>query len=756
MWLKWLPWEFIIKRVARAQGFVDPVLLLSRFNRFAQPSEVLAPVELLRAGAVMHARGLINGQVIQHNLDWVWPYWAVRQFEPNDRSFIPRAFSVTHINLTHRNWTAVGLPGFEGMPVIDPRGLLMPFFDSWSVDAWVIASDGRKVIPSQLESGANQRLELDGGLKIVTESKDEKCAVVSSAAVEMRNGIPFCRMTIEGRAPSQGHLIISIRPYNMEGISFIHTIHSLPSLKGWEIDGRDTVWLSEKPDVCRFANYKEGDVYHWALSGHNQERRSVECDVGMATAFAGFKLFANKSRTVEVEIPLLTSNKTAKKECFALNDTANSLWDESLAGAAPVNFAYKKYGELYDTAIRTLILHTPLDSYAGPYTYKRFWFRDAAFIVYSLLIANLPQRAKTVIERFFHRQEKNGYFMSQEGEWDSNGQALWAMAMYCRFTEEDVPSHWLDSICLGADWIINKRGKCKNGLFPAGFSAEHLGPNDNYYWDDFWGVAGLEGASYLLERADRGEDAHKFHLESKHFLRNIKQSLHKIHRDKKEHYNSAMPASPNRRLDSGCVGSLAAGYPLNIWPCTDEKLAATANFLFDNCLIDGAFYHDISHSGINPYLSLHIAQILLGASDKKFSVIMDAIAALASPAGQWPEAIHPQLKTGCMGDGQHTWAAAEWISMVRNCFIREEGESLILCQGILPQFFENASALSFGPAPTLFGMIKVEIIKTDKGKLEVNWSAQWYGKEPDLQIAFAGKERIKITGNEGQYIVDKE
>ncbi|MDR2729102.1 MAG: hypothetical protein LBB56_08200, partial [Chitinispirillales bacterium] len=726
-----------------------PILLLSRFNRFAQPSEVLAPVELLRAGAVMHARGLINGQVIQHNLDWIWPYWAVRQFKPNDRSFIPRAFSLTHINLTHRNWCAVGLPGFDGAAVVDPRGLLMPFFDSWSVDAWVIASDGRKVIPSQLEN-ARQRLELDGGLRIVTECEDQECMVISSAAVEVRNGLPFCSMTIKGLSPVHGHLIISIRPYNMEGISFIHTIRSLPSLKGWEINGKDTVWLSAQPDVSRFANYKEGDVYHWALNAHHQDRSSVECEVGMATAFAGFRLSPDKSRTVKVEIPFLPYD-TSKKEYFALNADARGLWEESLSGAAPVNFEHNNYGGLYDIALRTLILHTPLDSYAGPYTYKRFWFRDAAFIVYSLLIAGLPHRAKVVIERFFHRQDKDGYFMSQEGEWDSNGQALWAMAMYCRFTAEEAPQHWLEPIRLGADWIIHKRELCENGLFPPGFSAEHLGPNDNYYWDDFWGAAGLTSASYLMERAGRREEARRFDLESKQFLRAVKHSLRKANNDK--NYRYAMPASPNRRLDSGCVGSLSAGYPLGIWPCTDARLTATANFLFENCLIDGAFYHDISHSGINPYLSLHIAQILLGASDKKFAVIMDAIAALASPAGQWPEAIHPQLKTGCMGDGQHTWAAAEWISVVRNCFIREEGTSLILCQGILPHHFQNVSTLSFGPAPTLFGKIKIDVSKTKTNKLEVSWDAQWHDKEPTLQIAFPDKERIKIFGYKGNYSV---
>ena len=55
-WLKWLPWRFFIRRIARAHGFLDPVALLARLHRFAQPSEVGEPVELLRAGMVFHAR----------------------------------------------------------------------------------------------------------------------------------------------------------------------------------------------------------------------------------------------------------------------------------------------------------------------------------------------------------------------------------------------------------------------------------------------------------------------------------------------------------------------------------------------------------------------------------------------------------------------------------------------------------------------------------------------------------------------------
>ena len=94
--------------------------MAARIRGFAQPSEVQEPIELLRAGIVFHARGLLNTKAIQHNLDWIWPYWVERQFNPRDQSFIPRAFSFSHINLTHRNWTAVGQPDLPALPDCRP------------------------------------------------------------------------------------------------------------------------------------------------------------------------------------------------------------------------------------------------------------------------------------------------------------------------------------------------------------------------------------------------------------------------------------------------------------------------------------------------------------------------------------------------------------------------------------------------------------------------------------------------------------
>ncbi len=192
-WLKWLPWRLVIRRIARAHGFLDPIALLALLHRFSQPSEVAEPVELLRAGMIFHARGLINARVIQHNLYWIWPYWIERQFDPADNAFIPRAFSITHVNLTHRNWTAVGVPDVDELPIVDPRGLVTPLYDGWSVDSWLLNDDGRCLLPSQAQQ-VGQYLDLNSDLAVITETVDNDLVLLNRTSVQFNAHVPECTL----------------------------------------------------------------------------------------------------------------------------------------------------------------------------------------------------------------------------------------------------------------------------------------------------------------------------------------------------------------------------------------------------------------------------------------------------------------------------------------------------------------------------------------------------------------------------------
>ena len=727
---------------------MDPVKLLSRLERFAQPLEVKEPLEILRAGMVFHARGLLNTGAIQHNRDWVWPFWVERQFDPENDAFIPRAFSLTHVNLTNRNWTAVGIPDFDELPIVDPRGLLTPFWDSWSLDAWMMSENGRSLIPSRSDH-AVQHLDLAEGLAVVSRFSLEGWVLTSRAEVVESDGGPCCQMTVAARSDEDSWLVIALRPYNPEGVSFVHDIRSEPGASGWRIGRRQEVSFDTPPDRWRFSDYRNGDVHARLFEPDN--RTGIHCRVGMATAAALFAVGKGRTKEIRLGIPLERNPRPGTVH------PGRPDWREALSGHASLQVPDSGFAYLYETAVRSLVLHSPGEVYPGPYTYKRFWFRDAAFILHALLCVGLADRVKRALDRFPERLTRSGFFLSQDGEWDSNGESLWIMRRYCEMTGRLPDSGWRKPIEQGGRWILKKRlspegRELHAGLLPAGFSAEHLGPNDYYYWDDFWGVAGLHASAWLLKALGDADGAAVFHREAEGFLACIEASLAGVSRHLRR---AGMPASPYRRMDSGAIGSLAAGYPLRLFPSRDPRLLDTAEYLLSSCLVNGGFFQDIIHSGINPYLTLHLAQVLLRAGDHRFRDLVRTTAGLASPTGQWPEAVHVRTRGGCMGDGHHVWASAEWVLMIRNGFVREEGDRLVLGSGIFPEWLNQPEPLSFGPAPTEFGSISVRIVPQGT-RTQVRWAGDWRGAPPNIDVRLPGFAPVEADAGKGSVLLSRE
>jgi hypothetical protein len=356
-----------------------------------------------------------------------------------------------------------------------------------------------------------------------------------------------------------------------------------------------------------------------------------------------------------------------------------------------------------------------------------------------LLAINSNARVRRALERFPARQKSDGYFHSQEGEWDSNGQVIWIANRYERLTGQLLPARMIQMLNSGAEWIARKRisGSDKNreGLLPPGFSAEHLGPVDYYYWDNFWGIAGLRAAESLNERRGKQEFAHRWQKHAEAFTTDVRRSLAKL---PPVIASDGVPAGPGRRMDAGAIGSLVADYPLQLDDVVDQGMTTgTADWLWRRSQHDGAFFQQMIHSGANAYLSLALAQTFLRFEDPRFHELVDAVANLASPTGQWPEAIHPRTRGGCMGDGQHTWAAAEWILMMRSLFLREESDRLIIGSGLPADWFRNSDRLGYGPTATPWGPVTIKLFrKAERWHLHIE--AGWFGSPPDVWVRIPG------------------
>ncbi len=112
---------------------------------------------------------------------------------------------------------------------------------------------------------------------------------------------------------------------------------------------------------------------------------------------------------------------------------------------------------------------------------------------------------------------------------------------------------------------------------------------------------------------------------------------------------------------------------------------------------------------------------------------------IASPTGQWPEAIHPITGGGCMGDGQHGWAAAEWAMMIRNMFVREEGDRLILGSGVFPEWLDEGGEIFFGPTLTPWGPVTLRV-NGEHAEAVLRVEAEWRTQAPLVDVRIPGYE----------------
>ena len=402
---RFLPWKFIVQRAARAYGFADPALWLARIRKFAQPSEVQEPIELVRAGVLFHARGIVNAKAIQHNLDWVWPYWVERQFDPDDISFIPRSFSFSHINLTHRNWTAIGLPELPIYPIVDPRGLVTPRAGRL-VDRFLAARSGRQwrsCRAARTRMPASKSSRSTTGCRSSTTSRHGDLALAQSAG------------QCAGWAPRVGDRRAGVesRRAARSCWPFVRTIPRACSLS-IEIRAR-----------------KNGDgwcVNEQVGSHHRSAGRSTALCPTMQTATCSIGCAVRCGRPTDVNgsthvrcthrhgdgrLDLSIQwpagrphgpRAAGQRTCGSGRNAASSIRPSPGRRFVPRWRACRSRTSDCSSCTmrpcrRSLLLSAD-EMVPGPYTYRRFWFRDACLMMNAMLAIGLTDRARRAIEHF--------------------------------------------------------------------------------------------------------------------------------------------------------------------------------------------------------------------------------------------------------------------------------------------------------------------------------------------------------------------
>lgn len=745
--------------------FVEGLMHLGR------PSTVSFPPELLEQGALVALSGVSNTLAVQSNPDWAWPLWVVRQTDPEAEEFVPTGLNVFTTNLTRRNWTSIGVPGSRHEAMVDPAGVLTPGPFSWSVLPWLRDASGRTILPTMRWPRLRQELAgtgwtavrtvvpLDGGGEWSWTWEALELDGIEGALLSMRVD-PADHASRPGLS-----LGISLRPWNPLALGHINRLSYRERI--WKVNGRPAVSLLSDPASRKVSDRGHGDPLVDPRAGLSIDRlrsrsgiATAECGTGLAPERAvdreDFSVFLPLDR-----VPSRALRTLGLRDVRHARERMEALWRRESGLGARLTVPDRRLQEALDAVRARLHVFDDGDRFTpGTFLYHEHWFRDSAFLSLAFENLGLGDRVVPKLEGMPSRQRRDGFLVSQTGEWDSNGQGLRMLALHVRRGGDPALADRLwDCVLKACGWIDRTRRLSEDvqgphrGLLPAGFSAEHFGPNDHYFWDNFWSLAGLEDAAWLARLLGRERDAEKLGR----WAGDCRADLAAATAWARDRAGGGLPCSPYRTLDAAAVGNLVAISPLGVVRADEDWVGPTIEFLWSRCQRGGLFFQSIVHTGLNPYLSVQLARVLQERGDPRAWTVLQALLDAATPTWCWPEAIHPRTGGGCMGDGDHGWSACEMVSLVRQFLVREERGGLVLGEGLPHGWFRPGGGYRAEGLPTAHGRLDIEVEPIEPGRTAVRWSLARSAHQPRagfLELRASGVRPLPLDGERGEAILD--
>ncbi|MBW4692876.1 MAG: hypothetical protein KME27_14060 [Lyngbya sp. HA4199-MV5] len=493
---------------------------------------------------------------------------------------------------------------------------------------------------------------------------------------------------------------------------------------------------------------------------------------GLCTAVFAWDLNLNATNStflLDVKLPVddyrgaadLTELRSANADTLEKNNRnfwVNKLDSSGFQASLPPSVEH--LFKLYRTCrANLLILADDGQIHPGPTIYDSFWVRDSSVEGIACALSGDQDLAErqfgvhypNVFNRSFDRWgpvSLHGFFGAEheknDQEWDSNGQALWAISRFDRILGRGRAfgaGMFTPYIIDGARWLRDNRSSF--GLLHSGWSAEHIGDKDKpHYWDDFWGIAGLWEAARLAERIGATNEAREIWSIYDDLNRATADSIRWVLGEQRRRgfWETFIPTGPGDvgRLDSTIIGALAYFHPCRLY--MGAKLGADVDLAARQTLdtiwgkfMDGGFRHDSAWHCYGPYLTLQLAHafLLIGdinrmdqclswtvgnagyakvsrfeGSDDKWQVV----------SGAWNEQhCYPIAKDFAevpgswwyMGDIPHGWACAEYTMLLRDILFFEADEDgsahIYLAPGVMPHWVGDGRSVGVSNAPTLFG-----------------------------------------------------
>jgi hypothetical protein len=434
--------------------------------------------------------------------------------------------------------------------------------------------------------------------------------------------------------------------------------------------------------------------------------------------------------------PVPAGTRLPERAHDRLTAESRAWWREQLARSPQIRTGRPDYDALERASQVTLLIceersGPALVPIGNPFQYRDVWLRDGARSVRALALDGRRDLAMDAARAFTRFQRPSGALVSQRGQLDGTGQALWAFEQAASHPPDArLARELLPTALAGVRWLRTQGESTLTmrlpwpGLLPYGDPQDNERVRAPLVGNDAWAIAGADAAARLARLAGDDPAAAACTQLADSLRARFVRSLARVPGD------DVPPSWPGPGRD---WGNFAVSYPTRALPPAHPRVRA----LVGRGLARGL-------AGYGPADTLHA---YLGA-DLAMSALLDGRGAtartyldslLAHSSSTLGQAELFSRLDGGFGTNlpPHATAAATALDLVHALVAVEDGDTLVLGAGLTGAMWHEARLTS---APTRFGTLAV-VFEQLASTAENAWRVSWDGVD-------AARVRVRVPEGE--------
>lgn len=379
--------------------------------------------------------------------------------------------------------------------------------------------------------------------------------------------------------------------------------------------------------------------------------------------------------------------------------------------------------------------------------YHAFWLRDASDIVHMYDVTGYSQIAAQDLDFFARFQKPDGLFLSQPGQYDAQGEVLWAYGQHYRMTHDlDFARKVFPSVERAVEWLETARKTDPLHLIPGSDVKDNEYVEGHITGYNFLALSGLKNAAILADAVGKPDEAKQWRAEYDSYRGDLLQAIDRCAKID----GGSIPPS----LDGDCGGqywgNLLGTYPEHVLAPDDPLITATLK------AVRAKYAEGISTYGSGRFLHDYVGikntftEIIRGDQQEAVEDLYGWLVHTSSTQEGFEFAIRAWGDRDFDGNlPPHGWFAAEFRTMLRNMMVREDGRQVHLLSVMSPEWMGAGKTIRVERAPTEFGEVAFTLTQPDAGSAVLDLQTQWRERPESLVLHlpwFADVANVTVDG----------